>query len=206
MKYYDITMRIHDGMPVPGDFESLRPKLTHYEGLDNNDLPRSRIDIDLRTGTHLIAPILARPDGDSVDLMSPSCVLTTCRVVDLTTAGQEINVEDLALFGIQPGEFILIKTQNSLNETLGIHDVQLTLDAARYLAKIGVKGVGVDALALETSEARAIIESLFERGCALLIGLRLKSVSYGSYRLVAVPLRIEGAEASPVRALLLEGI
>lgn len=193
-------------MPVPGDSESLRPKLTHYEGRDNNELPRSRIDIDLRTGTHLIAPILARPDGDSVDLMSPSCVLTTCRVVDLTTAGQEINVEDLALFGIQPGEFILIKTQNSLNETLGVHDVQLTLDAARYLAKIGVKGVGVDALALETSEARAIIESLFERGCALLIGLRLKSVSYGSYRLVAVPLRIEGAEASPVRALLLEGI
>jgi len=47
---------------------------------------------------------------------------------------------------------------------------------------------------------------LFDRGCAFLVGLRLKAVSYGSYRLIALPLRIEGAEASPVRALLLEGV
>ncbi|SCZ78304.1 cyclase family protein [Acidaminobacter hydrogenoformans] len=205
MKYYDISMRIHAHMAVPEEDLQLCPKLSHQTAPDDHALPRSRLDIDLRTGTHLIAPILARPDGDSVDLMSPTCVLTTCRLVDLSTAGEEITETDLALFGIQTGEFILIKTRNSLEENHS-KDVQLTRDAAKYLARIGVKGVGIDAIALEKESEREIIELLFERGCALLIGLRLKAVSYGSYRLVALPLRIEGAEASPVRALLLEGV
>ena len=217
MKYYDISMRIHEDMPVPGQAETLKPKVTHYAAVMDHDLPRSRLDIDLRTGTHLIAPILARPDGDSVDLMSPTCVLTTCRLIDLSTVENEILEKDLALFGIQPGEFILIKTRNSMaNDSDRDHgifrypddynEIPLTLEAARYLVKIGVKGVGLDALALKTGNERDIIELLFERGCALLIGLRLKAVSYGSYRLIALPLRIESAEASPVRALLLEGV
>lgn len=205
VKYYDISMRIHERMAVPEEYPPLYPKLSHQAAPDDHALPRSRLDIDLRTGTHLIAPILARPDGDSVDLMSPTCVLTTCRLVDLSTAGEAITETDLALFGIQTGEFILIKTRNSLEENHS-KEVQLTVAAARYLAKIGVKGVGVDAIALEKESEREIIELLFERGCALLIGLRLKAVSYGSYRLFALPLRIEGAEASPVRALLLEGV
>jgi arylformamidase len=125
--------------------------------------------------------------------------------VDLSTAGDEITEQDLALFGIQTGEFILIKTRNSLEESHA-KEVQLTTAAARYLARIGVKGVGVDAIALRKDSEREIIELLFERGCALLIGLRLKAVSYGRYRLAALPLRIEGAEASPVRAILLEGV
>ncbi|MDK9711006.1 cyclase family protein [Acidaminobacter sp.] len=205
MKYYDISMRIHEEMPLPQHDQNLKPLLSHQAALEAHELPRSRLEIDLRTGTHLIAPILARPDGDSVDLMSPTCVLTTCRLVDLSTAGDEIVETDLALFGIQAGEFILIKTRNSLEAGEGL-EVQLTLEAARYLARIGVKGVGLDALALKKGHEREIIELLFERGCALLVGLRLKAVSYGSYRLIALPLRIEGAEASPVRALLLEGV
>ncbi len=205
MKYYDISMRINEAMPLPEDNPLLGPKLRHEEAHEDRALPRSRLDIDLRTGTHLIAPILARPDGDSVDLMSPTCVLTTCRLVDLSTAGDEITEQDLALFGIQTGEFILIKTRNSLEESHS-KEVQLTTAAARYLARIGVKGVGVDAIALRKDSEREIIELLFERGCALLIGLRLKAVSYGRYRLAALPLRIEGAEASPVRAILLEGV
>ena len=205
MKYYDISMRIHETMPLPEDNPLLGPKLHHEEAHEARALPRSRLDIDLRTGTHLIAPILARPDGDSVEFMSPTCVLTTCRLVDLSTAEDEITETDLALFGIQTGEFILIKTRNRL-EDKHANEVQLTTAAARYLARIGVKGVGIDATALRKDSEREIIELLFERGCALLIGLRLKAVSYGSYRLVALPLRIEGAEASPVRALLLAGV
>lgn len=205
MKYYDISLRISENMPVPDQQQDLLPRLTHQSPSSESALPRSRMEIDLRTGTHLIAPILGRPDGDSVDLMSPTCVLTMCRVVDLSTVDTVITETDLALFGIQPGEFILIKTKNS-QEPPPDQEVPLTLESARYLAKIGVKGVGLDALKLMEGSERAIIEVLFERGCALLVGLRLKAVSYGSYRLVALPLRIEGAEASPVRALLLEGV
>lgn len=205
MKYYDISMRIHEEMPLPQHDLNLKPSLSHEAAPDARELPRSRLGIDLRTGTHLIAPILARPDGDSVDLMSPTCVLTTCRLVDLSTVEDEIKETDLALFGIQAGEFILIKTRNSLEESEAL-EVQLTPEAARYLARIGVKGVGVDALSLKKGHEREIIELLFERGCALLVGLRLKAVSYGGYRLIALPLSIEGAEASPVRALLLEGV
>jgi arylformamidase len=205
MKYYDISMPIEEAMPVPGNHQELKPKRSAFHLQTTSDIPRSRLEIDLRTGTHLLAPMLTRPDGDSVDLMSPSCIITACRVLDLTTTDEWVDEEDLALFGIQPGEFILIKTQNSLSDSAVTSEVQLTLGAALYMARIGVKGVGIDALALKQDNEHAILEALFERGCALLLGLRMKHVHFGGYRLIALPLRIVGAEASPVRAVLIEG-
>src|SRR5262245_26743929 len=45
---------------------------------------------------------------------------------------------------------------------------------------------------------------LAARGVAILEGLDLSAVEPGVYGLVALPLRLEGADASPVRAVLLD--
>jgi arylformamidase len=47
---------------------------------------------------------------------------------------------------------------------------------------------------------------LFEHGCTILEGLMLKVIEPGVYKLIALPLKIVGAEASPVRAVLIEGL
>ena len=45
---------------------------------------------------------------------------------------------------------------------------------------------------------------LLARGVAILEGIDLSAVPPGAYELVALPLRLVGADASPVRAILIE--
>lgn len=205
MKFYDISLPIDENMPVPGDYALLRPKIRTSEMKTSPNQVRDCLEIDLRTGTHILSPLIARQDGESVEQMSPSCVVTTCRVLDLTAINGNIGEQDLALFGIQPGEFILLKTQNSFYNSENHVNIQLTPEAALFLAKIGIKGIGIDAISLNPEFENLILDTMFERGCAILVGLRLKFVALGVYRLIALPLRLVGAKSSPVRAILIQG-
>ncbi len=64
--------------------------------------------------------------------------------------------------------------------------------------------VGIDTPSVDPFESKALEshQVLFERDMAVLEGLVLEHVEPGRYTLIALPLRLEGADASPVRAAL----
>lgn len=72
------------------------------------------------------------------------------------------------------------------------------------LADAGVGLVGIDTPSVDVADSKDLPTHarLAARGVANLEGLVLSGVAAGFYDLVAVPLRVEGADASPVRALL----
>ena len=74
------------------------------------------------------------------------------------------------------------------------------------LADIGVKLIGLDTPSIdpETSKRLESHATIARRGLAVLEGLCLDPVPEGEYFLVAAPLKIAGADAGPVRALLFE--
>lgn len=205
MKLYDISMPIHEQMPVYKNDKGRRPKLTFHKKVAVDGVTSSSLELDLHTGTHLDAPLHMLPGGGAIDEVALTSVLTSCRVIALMEVEGEISRLDLEPFEIQPGEFVLIKTRNSFSEAFDPGFVFLGLEAATYLAQIGVKGVGTDGLGIERGqEGHPTHRVLFEAGCMILEGLMLKNIEPGEFKLIALPLKILGAEASPVRAVLVK--
>lgn len=99
-----------------------------------------------------------------------------------------------------------MRTRNSFTGGEGFDPnfIYLEETGAQYLAELGVKGVGIDALGIERDQpAHETHRILFERGIIIIEGLCLRNVKAGTYLMVATPLCLVGGEASPVRVLLL---
>jgi len=205
MKLYDITIPIQTGMPVYKNDETRQPKLTFNKKAEIDGVTSSTLELDLHTGTHLDAPLHMLAGGSAIDAVSLTSVMTACRVIPLMTVDDEITPEHLKPFVIKKGEFILMKTKNSFSIDFDPSFVYLGREAAAYLAEQGVKGIGTDGLGIERGqEGHPSHKILFEAGCMVLEGLMLKNIEPGEYKLIALPLKIIGAEASPVRAVLVE--
>lgn len=80
----------------------------------------------------------------------------------------------------------------------------LTVDAAELLIARRVRLVGIDSLSVDVEgDPEMPVHAAFARaGIAILECLRLENAPPGDYELVALPLAIAGADASPVRAVL----
>lgn len=81
----------------------------------------------------------------------------------------------------------------------------LSPELVHYLADHNVILVGIDTPSVDPAESKALEahQAIYQRKLAILEGLVLSHVKEGLYHLVALPLKIAEADASPVRAVLL---
>ena len=80
----------------------------------------------------------------------------------------------------------------------------LSPELVHLLADAGVRLVGIDTPSVDPSTSKALEShsAVAQRDLAILEGLVLDGVAPGLYRLMAFPLKLSGADASPVRAVL----
>jgi arylformamidase len=83
----------------------------------------------------------------------------------------------------------------------------LSPELVEALADQGVVLVGLDTPSVDLCHDKVLLShtAIARRDLAILEGVVLDHVEPGLYTLIALPLRIEGADASPVRAVLVEG-
>jgi arylformamidase len=206
-KVYDVSMPIYQGMPVYKNKPEKQPKIRVVQDFDTNPARESRVDLDVHTGTHADAPLHMVPGGDAMQVFSAERFVGPCRVIDLTHVEGGIARFDLEGHDIQADEFVLLKTKNSLRDSFDPDFVFLAEDGASYLAEIGVRGVGIDALGIERSQAgHPTHKTLFAVNIVILEGLRLAEVTGGLYFLFAAPIKLLETEAAPARVLLIEGL
>ena len=205
MIIYDISMTIHENMQVYKNKSDKKPQFTVTRDFVDSPARESRLSMDMHTGTHLDMPLHFVPEGDTVEQLDLTRVVTACRVLDLSHIDQAIHAEDLEDFDIKSEETILLKTRNSLIETFDPEFVYLAEDAARFMIELGINCIGIDGLGIERAQSDySTHKSLLGAGIIILEGLRLKDIEQGYYLLFAAPLKIAGAEAAPIRALLIE--
>lgn len=205
MIIYDISMTIHENMQVYKNKSDKKPQFTVTRDFVDSPARESRLSMDMHTGTHLDMPLHFVPKGDTVEQLDLTRVVTACRVLDLSHIDQAIHAEDLKNFDIKSEETILLKTRNSLIETFDPEFVYLAEDAARFMIELGINCIGIDGLGIERAQSDySTHKSLLGAGIIILEGLRLKDIEQGHYLLFAAPLKIAGAEAAPIRALLIE--
>jgi len=208
MKVYDISLTLRARMPVfPGEPTPLLEPTTQMERGDSYNV--SRLTLSTHTGTHIDAPLHFLAGGTPVDQLPVDVLVGPALVVEMPVE-QEITAADLEAAAIPPGtERILFKTRNSRlldDEDFRRDFVYLTLDAARWLVERGVCLLAIDYLSVEQMDAEpnVVHQTLLRAGVVIVEGADLRQVAPGPYLLACLPLKIEGADGSPVRAVLVE--
>lgn len=198
---YDITQPLRAGVPVwPGDtpFDEVRTWTMEGGGVVNV----SRLTLSTHTGTHADAPLHYDAAGAPIGAVDLTPYLGLCRVVDCRGAGGLIEPRHL------PRELpprVLFRTFDPFPEdswpTTWTTVAPETIDA---LADAGVILIGLDGPSLdpETSKTMDAHQAVRRRGLAILEGLMLEGILAREYDLIALPLKLATADASPVRAIL----
>lgn len=201
----DVSVRIREGMPVwPGDAAFERRLVSSMAAGDHNTL--SELHLGAHTGTHVDAPAHFIADGATLDALPLDALVGECRVLAIDSR-DEISAEELWRHDIRRGERILLKTRNSALWAMeGFQErfVHLSNEAADYLAQVGPRCLGVDYLSVAGFHRNGtpVHRALLGAGIWLIEGLDLTSAEPGRWELLCLPLRIEGGEGAPARALL----
>jgi arylformamidase len=200
--YLDISLPIHPGMMVYKNKADKQPRVEALNRLSEGGSYETVLHMNVHTGTHLDFPLHMQANGGTSTGFDPASLITKVKVVDCGDA-LVINEALLAKKDLQPGEFILLKTRNSLVDHFLMDFTYLDASGAAYCVKQQLKGVGIDALGIERDQPdHATHHLLMDANILILEGLRLKAIAEGTYRMIALPLSMPGLDALPVRALL----
>lgn len=205
MKIIDISMNINNNMPVYKNKPEKRPEFTIKADFIRDKVHETRICMDMHTGTHFDAPLHMIQGGETIDKFNIKNAISRCYVIDMTNVNEMITKDDLVTKDIKEGEFVLLKTKNSFSDVFEFNFVYLEKSGAELLKERGVIGVGIDALGIERAqENHETHKILLGNGITILEGLRLRDVSEGIYTMYAAPLKVDGVEAAPARAILVK--
>jgi arylformamidase len=203
-KVYDISMPITHDMKVYKGKEEKRPTLVPQTTFKTGSAYESILTMNMHTGSHIDSKLHMIEGGATVESLDIKDLITKCRVIDLTDCTFSIGEKDLIDKNIESGSFLLLKTKNSIEDILEKDFIYLDRSGAKYLAEKKIIGVGTDGLGIERNQSDHKTHlTLMEKGIHILEGLRLADVEEGEYFLSALPILIPGAEASPIRAVLM---
>lgn len=203
----DISVRLHAHMPTWPNSAGFRLERTLGFAI-GDDVNVSRLDMDVHCGTHVEAPLHFLADGQPLEAFPLDLFLGEAHVAYLPDTSA-ISAADLERVGVPDGtERLLLRTANSELWRRGPQPfrtdyIALLPEAATWIAARGIRLVGIDYLSIQRyGDDPETHRILMRAGVAILEGLDLSDVDAGRYRLHALPLRLAGAEAAPVRAVL----
>lgn len=201
--YIDISPVLRPEIAVfPGDTAFERKINMSFD--EGSHLDLSEMRTTLHVGAHTDAPSHYHGDGKTIDQRDLSLYMGACQVIEVLHATERIQIQDLKVPVTAPR--VLFKTNSFPNPDQWTNDFSaLSPELIRYLKSQGVVLVGIDTPSVDpaTDKTLASHKAIYESDMAILEGIILSDVAPGLYQLIALPLRIEGADASPVRAILL---
>lgn len=200
---WDISPTISAGIPVwPGDtpFEA-RPT---WEIGDGCPVHVSRMTMTTHLGAHTDAPSHYDPQGAAIDAVDLAPYLGPCRVIHCVGLAQ-VKPQDIeAQLDGTPPRVLLRTYANAPQAAWDPAFPSIAADTIALLASRGVILVGTDAASLDPQDSKTLDahHAVRRHGLAILEGVVLDAVPPGDYELIALPLKLAGLDASPVRAIL----
>jgi arylformamidase len=172
----DISVPIMPGMPVwPGDGDIRIVPVKRMARGDKNNV--SRLDCGVHTGTHVDAPWHFLKDGSTaeqlpLDVMIGEAFVAYLPEVDVITA------DTLARLKLPAGTMrLLLRTRNSELWETGVTEFRKDFGPLTH-------------------------QILLRAGIVIVEGLNMTGVAPGKYELICLPLRLNGADGAPARAVL----
>lgn len=168
----------------------------------------SSLSMGVHTGTHVDAPLHFIDEGKDIGNLDISRFIGFVNVFELKSE-KVITADDIEHLAIKKGDAVFFKTRNSLipeKEPFNKDYVYFDKTAAELLIKRGVRTVGVDYFSIDGFGLGEypVHRLLLSDEIGIIEGLCLKDVGEGKYFFSCLPLKVEGADGAPVRAVLLE--
>lgn len=159
-------------------------------------------------GTHADAPHHIETTGATALDFNLSHFVGPAWVVDVTPLeGGRIPASVLDSIDLARAPRILLRTGTHPDrKAWSPNFASLSLKLAEHLVRARVQLVGIDTPGVDPAESTdlAVHHALRSGGITWLEGLDLAAAAPGLYDLIALPLKLAGADASPVRAILIE--
>jgi arylformamidase len=163
-----------------------------------------KISTSVHIGTHVDAPFHFINDGKGILDLDINLFIGECRMIDVASASK-IDQETLKNFDLEGVTRLLIRTALPNNPNLFPEKIPyITRCAASYLKEKGIKLIGVDVPSVDQLDSKELEghHALYEHGIQILENVMLDHIEPGDYELIALPLAIQGADGSPVRAVV----
>ncbi len=225
----DITIPISPFTPIfPGDPE---PSIEKFLTLEKDGCTVSRLSFGSHTGTHVDAPSHVLKDGLAVDSLNLESFMGWAVVLDLSRINGALtdSILDESCNNLKIDEsvsILLLKTKSSFqneknSETSGIqaresdkkkeleespeNSVYVDAGSAAWIVQKGFKTVGIDSFSVDSlsSENLPAHHTLLSNNVNIVECLDLSSVEAGIYFFLCLPLKVEGCDGAPARALLI---
>ena len=165
----------------------------------------SRVAFSVHCGTHADAPLHYDAAGAAAGALALEPYIGACRVIDARGAGPLCAPADIAaaLDGAPPR--ILLRLMDHLDPKVWPTGFRaIAAETVELLASRGVVLIGIDTPSVdpESSKTLAAHHACRKADMRILENLAFAHVEPGDYELIALPLKFENLDASPVRAVL----
>ena len=207
-RIWDISPPVSESAPVfPGDAAYQQ----EWTATLTNTCPvnLSRITLSPHVGAHADAPLHYDPQGQTIGLMDLEPFLGPCRVVHCIGVRPLVQWEhirhaiDSSATPLPPR--VLVRTYAHMPVDRWDPDLAAFAPATvQRLADLGVRLIGIDSASIDPADSKTLDSHQVIRrsGLRVLENLVLDDVPEGDYELIALPLKLVQADASPVRAIL----
>ncbi len=209
MHFYDISPEISADLAVfPGDTAFSRDVDLCLE--DGDSVLLSHITSTLHLGAHTDAPNHYHAEGVSIEQRALHYYYGPAQVIRVTNRQRHdlVTVDDIAHIEIKAPR-VLFHTNSFPNPNQWQDDFAgLCANLVKYLAEKEVMLVGIDTPSIDVCQSKTLDahQAVMANDMAILEGVVLTEVPEGVFTLIALPLKIKEADASPVRAVLLDKI
>lgn len=205
-RLWDISQTLRPDLPVwPGDTAFAHRRRWAIEVGDAVNV--AAIETTVHAGTHADAPLHYAAGAESPADLGLEPYLGPCRLVDARAAGPVIGADFVETLGDPPPRLLLRTFGTFPHDRWPERYVTLAAEAIAALAARGVRLIGVDSPSLDPPDSKSMDahRAVLAADMRVLEGLVLDAVPPGDYELIALPLKLAGVDASPVRAVLREG-
>ena len=222
MKFYDLSCTFKEGMWYYGN-PYLPFEMRKIADMKNNGYIARELKMTTHMGTHIECETHWKEEGPTVMDIALDQVCGNAKVLRFTGGCQSLfeidrkKLEELAKGKLKAGDICILNT-NWHKEISDTHKYvfespYITVDGAKYLCELGIKAIAVDFPMCGdprdgmdfVPEGTALPDTVFnEHDVPTILGLVDVDKIPDEIFLVALPLKIEGADGSPIRAIGIE--
>ena len=202
-RLWDISPPVHAASPVfPGD-AAFDQQWTARIG-PGCPVNVSTLQLSPHTGAHADAPLHYDDLGQAVGELALEPYLGRCRVIHAIGRGPLVEWTHIehGIADLPPR--VLVRTYARSPAGWDAQLAAFAPQTVERLADLGVCLIGIDTASIDPAESKALTshQVIRRRGLRVLENLWLDEVLEGDYELIALPLKLVTADASPVRAVL----
>jgi arylformamidase len=164
----------------------------------------STLRTTVHAGAHADAPSHYVRDGRTIEQQPLDLYVGPCQVVHVDVMAGDAVLPAMIDVAITAPRVLIATGTFPEVEKWRSDFASLSAELVDWLRERGVRLVGVDTPSVDQFASRdlPVHNSFAKHDMAILEGLVLRDVAAGEYELIALPLKLEGFDASPIRAVL----